>query len=302
MMEASIIIPTYNRRDTLKRVLNRLFNQTYPKDAYEVIVIDDDSTDDTGVMVKKLSAPCSLRYLWQEKKGPAAARNYGLSKAQGEVIIFVDSDIIVGSDFIEEHLSYHKKHDRVIVRAPVIRTQNRDNPIGERMKLTDFSSAFFATGNTSVKKSFLSQAGPFDEDFKEYGWEDLEMGERLRKLGLSVKTNKRAVGYHYQKKLHLADLPQLCAKEEIRGGTAVIFYRKHPTSTVKYMTQINSFFFFLDWLLSVGNLMNTSWGKKFLIYLDKNNCHLLLSFFMKIIAQHSYIEGIKKALKKNNKE
>jgi len=301
-MKASIIIPTYNRRDTLKRVLDSLFNQTYPKDAYEVVVIDDGSTDNTGAMVKKLNAPCSFKYFWQEKNGPAAARNYGLSEAQGEVIIFIDSDIIVGSDFIEEHLSYHKKHDRVIVRAPVIRTQNRDNPIGERMKLTDLSSAFFATGNTSVKKSFLFQAGPFDEDFKEYGWEDLEMGERLKKLGLSVKTNKRAVGYHYQKKLHLADLPRLCAKEETRGRTAVIFYRKHPTSTVKYMTQINSLFFFLDWLLSVGNLMNTSWGKKFLIYLDKNNCHLLLSFFMKIIAQHSYIEGIKEALKKNNKE
>lgn len=301
-MEASIIIPTYNRRDTLKRVLNSLFNQTYPKDAYEVVVIDDGSKDDTGAMVKKLNSPCSFKYLWQEKKGPAAARNYGLSEARGEVIIFIDSDIIVGSDFIEEHLSYHKKHDRVIVRAPVIRTQNRDNPIGERMKLTDLSSAFFATGNTSVKKSFLFQAGPFDEDFKEYGWEDLEMGERLKKLGLSLKTNKRAVGYHYQKRLRLADLSRLCAKEETRGRTAVIFYRKHPTSTVKYMTQINSFFFFLDWLLSVGNLMNTSCGKKFLIYLDRNNCHLLLSFSMKIIAQHSYIEGIKEALKKNNKE
>ncbi|GAG66665.1 unnamed protein product, partial [marine sediment metagenome] len=69
--------------------------------------------------------------------------NYGLSEARGEVIIFIDSDIIVGSDFIEEHLSYHKKYDRVIVRAPVIRTQNRDNPIGERMKLTDLSSAFY---------------------------------------------------------------------------------------------------------------------------------------------------------------
>ncbi len=193
MMEASIIIPTYNRRDTLKRVLSSLFNQTYSKDAYEVIVIDDGSTDDTGAMVEKLNALCSFKYLWQEKKGPAAARNYGLSKAQGEVIIFIDSDIIVGLDFIEEHLSYHKECDRVIVRAPVVRTQNRDNPIGERMKLTDFSSAFFATGNTSVKKSFLFQAGPFDEDFKEYGWEDLEMGERLRKLGLPVKTNKRAL-------------------------------------------------------------------------------------------------------------
>jgi len=301
-MEASIIIPTYNRKETLKKVLISLFNQTYSKDAYEIIVVDDGSTDNTETMVKKLNAPCSLKYFQQDKKGPAAARNYGLRKAKGKVIIFIDSDIIVVPHFVEEHLCYQKKYDRIVVRGPVIRTQNIENPIKRRMKLTDISTAFFATGNTSVKKSFLSRAGPFDEDFKEYGWEDLEMGERLKKLGLKVKTNKRAVGYHYQKRLCLADLGQICAKEEARGRTAVIFYRKHPTSTVKYMTQISFIFFFFDRLLTMGNWMNTPLGRKLLIYLDEHNCHLLLTFFMKIITQHFYIKGIKEALRKEKKE
>jgi len=300
-MEASIIIPTYNRRDILRRVLITLFNQTYPKDAYEIIVVDDGSTDNTELVAERLSAPCSLRYFKQEKKGPAAARNYGLRKAKGEVIIFIDSDIMVSPRFIEEHLRYHKQYDRIIVRGPVIHTSNMENPGKERMKLTDISMAFFATGNTSVKSAFLAQAGPFDEDFKEYGWEDLEMGERLKRLGLRVRTNKRAVGYHYQKRVHLIDLPHICAREKARGRTAVIFYRKHPTSAVKYMTQISFFFFFLDWLLTIGDWMDKPWGKRLLIYLDKHNCNFTLRVLMKIIVQHSYIKEIKEALKKNKK-
>lgn len=302
MMEASIIIPTYNRKDTLGRVLTSLFNQTYPKEAYEIIVIDDGSTDNTEAMIEELSAPCFLQYLRQEKKGPAAARNYGLQKAKGEVIIFIDSDIMVSPHFIEEHLRYHKEYDGIVVRGPVIRTRSIENPSKERMKLTDISTAFFATGNTSVKRSFLAQAGSFDEDFKEYGWEDLEMGERLKRLGLRVRTNKRAAGYHYQKRVHLIDLPYICAREKARGRTAVLFYRKHSTSTVKYMTQISFFFFFLDWLLSMGDWMDKPWGKRLLIYLDKHNYNLTLRVLMKIIVQHSYIKGIKETLKRSKKE
>ena len=187
------------------------------------------------------------------------------------------------------------------MRGPVIRTRSIENPTKERMKLTDISTAFFATGNTSVKRSFLAQADPFDEDFKEYGWEDLEMGERLKRLGLRVRTNKRAVGYHYQKRVHLIDLPHICAREKARGRTAVLFYRKHCTSTVKYMTQISFFFFFLDWLLTIAAWMDKPWGKRLLIYLDKHNRNFTLRVLMKIIVQHSYIKGIKEALKKNKK-
>lgn len=296
-MEASIIIPTYNRKNILKRVLNTLFTQTYPRNTYEIIIVDDGSTDGTERMVKGLSAPCILRYFRQDKKGPAAARNYGLRQAKGEIIIFIDSDILVDSHFVEEHLRYHQKYEQIVVRGLVINTPEIENLAEKKMKLTDISTAFFATGNTSVRKVHLSKVGPFDEDFTEYGWEDLEMGERLRKLGLKVKTNKKALGYHYQKELYLADLPKICAKEEARGRTAVIFYKKHPTFSVKCMTQISFPFFFLDRLLTIGNWINTNWAQKLLFYLEKQEHYLLLNFFMKIISQHSYMNGIRKALK-----
>ncbi len=297
-MEASIIIPTYNRKNILKRVLNTLFTQTYPRNTYEIIIVDDGSTDGTERMVKGLSAPCILRYFRQDKKGPAAARNYGLRQAKGEIIIFIDSDILVDSHFVEEHLRYHQKYEQIVVRGLVINTPEIENLAEKKMKLTDISTAFFATGNTSVRKVHLSKVGPFDEDFTEYGWEDLEMGERLRKLGLKVKTNKKALGYHYQKELYLADLPKICAKEEARGRTAVIFYKKHSTFSVKCMTQISFPFFFLDRLLTIGNWINTNWAQKLLFYLEKQEHYLLLNFFMKIISQHSYMNGIRKALKK----
>lgn len=299
-METSIIIPTYNRRDILERTLRALFTQTYPRNTYEIIIVDDGSTDGTEGMIKGLSAPCVLRYFRQDKKGPAAARNYGLREAKGEIIIFIDSDVLVNSHFIQEHLRYHQKYHGIVVRGLVINTPDIKNLAEKKMKLTDISTAFFATGNVSVRKSYLVKVGPFNENFKEYGWEDLEMGERLKELDLKVRTNKKALGYHYQKKLYLADLPKICAKEEARGRTAVIFYKKHPTFSVKCMTQISFPFFFLDRLLTIGNWINANWGRKLLFYLEKQEHYLLLNFFMKIISQHSYMDGIREALKKSS--
>lgn len=295
-LSTSIIIPTYNRRSLLKRVLRALFSQTYPPDKYEIIVVDDGSTDGTGGMVRRLKAPCTLRYFRQRKGGPSAARNYGIKQARGEIIIFIDSDILVDSHFVQEHLEYHQKYPRIVAKGPVIHTHTLVHPTGERGKLKDMSTAFFATGNCSVEKKTLLKAGLFDEDFKEYGWEDLELGIRLKKQGLRTVTNKRAVGYHYRKKPTLADLPVLCAKERMRGRTAVLFYHKHRTFEVKYMTHISYFFFALDWLLNWNNWINKKWGRNLLLWLEKRNSRILLTFLIKIVTSHAYLDGVREAL------
>lgn len=297
-IQTSIIIPTYNRANIIKKTIERLSDQTYPFNKYEVIIVDDGSVDNTKDIVKSMKVPYILKYFRQEKKGASAARNYGIKKARGEIIIFIDSDISVNQNFIEEHINYHQQKDNIIVRGTVINTENIDNLNTKKMKLTDISYAFFATGNASIRKEYLLKVGLFDEDFKEYGWEDLELGVRLKKQGLKVITNKKAVGYHYRKKPTLTDLSTLCAKEKMRGRTAVLFYRKHPTFEVRYMTHISSFFFGLDRLLNWNNWMKKKWGKNLLLYLEKHNSHLLLNFFMKIIIRHSYINGVKEAFYK----
>lgn len=106
-LKASIVMPTYNKRHFLKLTLISFFNQTYPIEQYEVIVIDDGSTDDTNEFLSQLNPPFTLRKITQENKGRSAARNTGILAAEGEIIIFCDDDMIVEPTFIEEHLKCH---------------------------------------------------------------------------------------------------------------------------------------------------------------------------------------------------
>jgi glycosyltransferase involved in cell wall biosynthesis len=98
-IKASIIIPTYNRKDNLVRILESLKDQTASPGDFEVIVVDDGSTDDSSA-VAGLAFPFSLRYLRQANLGSAAARNAGAELASGDLLIFLDDDMIVEKGFI----------------------------------------------------------------------------------------------------------------------------------------------------------------------------------------------------------
>ena len=100
-MEISIVIPTYNRKDQLRQCLESCFAQDYPQDDFEVIVVDDASSDGTKDMLRELSQQSpNLRYFFQRHKGPAAARNLGLKQSRAEVVGFTDSDCILSKNWI----------------------------------------------------------------------------------------------------------------------------------------------------------------------------------------------------------
>lgn len=87
----SVVIPTYNRKEIVERCLKHLLNQTYPSDRYEIIIIDDGSTDGTRELVIRIAATAPTRILYsffQTNKGPAMARNTGIKKSSGEIILF----------------------------------------------------------------------------------------------------------------------------------------------------------------------------------------------------------------------
>ncbi|MBE0477715.1 glycosyltransferase [Candidatus Aerophobetes bacterium] len=296
-INVSIIIPTYNRAKIVGNIIASLAKQTYPAQRYEVILVDDGSTDSTDKILTSISSPLHFRYFKKKRAGPASARNYGVKKAQGEIIIFIDSDILVEQDFVQAHVSSHENQDKLVVKGVVINTERMDNLAREKMKLTDVSAAFFATGNVSIRKKYLLKAGLFDEDFKEYGWEDLELGVRLKKEGLRVVTNKNAVGYHYRKKVTLAHLPPLCHKEKMRGRTAVIFYRKHPTLEVKLMTHISLFFFALDRMFNFFGWMSEKKRNNLVLQLKERNFPLLKNALIKMFTSHCYMEGLREAIK-----
>ncbi|PYG89569.1 galactosyltransferase-like protein [Ruminiclostridium sufflavum DSM 19573] len=108
-MKVSVIIPTYNRSNILKYTLSSLVNQDFPSREYEVIVIDDGSSDDTKEVVYSYKDKLNIIYYFQEDKGfrVALARNEGIKRAKGDVLIFIDTGIVVGNTFVRAHYDAH---------------------------------------------------------------------------------------------------------------------------------------------------------------------------------------------------
>jgi len=298
--KVSIIIPTYNQEEILAKTLDYLMVQDHPKDQYEIIVVDDGSTDATQEMVKsKMGSKVDLRYLYQKQCGPHFARNLGIKKARGEIIIFVDSDIFTTPNFITEHVRFHRKFGDVVVSGPTVRTHNVDNVFTDinRRKvkkiLFDFSGPSFITSNLSVKRKFLISAGGFDEEFTGFGWHDWELGLRLRKLGLKAKRNINAIVYHYKKKINLSDLPSLCKKKREQGRNAVLYYKIHLHFTVKLGIRPQSLIFdkLIGWI-------EKDFGESLILWLAKKNSRWWLNLLIKWKLLHAYAQGLRDGMRK----
>ncbi|HHY47069.1 MAG TPA: glycosyltransferase [Firmicutes bacterium] len=307
--EVSIIIPTYNRRDILTVCLSALCCQTFPREEYEVIIVDDGSTDSTGDMVSNLrrcpSSPVTS-YIYTAHRGAGAARNTGLGAARGRIVIFIDSDIIVTPDFVRSHVMAHTAPN-LIVHGPVIHVAKlppANRPRAARRRLCDLSTSFFATGNVSLERHWLFDAGLFDEDFTEYGWEDLELGLRLRRLGLRAVRSPGPVGFHLRHSVAAGPLPvgeslsRMMQKERERGHMAVVYYRKHPGLRVRMSTMIfEPFFRFVD-LLCLGGWPEWSLTANFVGFLARSRTRPLTTPIIRIMQYYAYVKGIREALER----
>lgn len=114
-IDVSVVIPTYNKKDFLEITLTALGLQTYPLDKYEVVIINDGSTDTTETVISSLKVPYQINYTRQENKGRSAARNRGIENSKGKTIIFIDDDCVPAPDFIESHKQHHRAHDETVV-------------------------------------------------------------------------------------------------------------------------------------------------------------------------------------------
>lgn len=204
----SIVLPTFNRRPRLVRVLAALDKQTVPPGTFEVVVVDDGSTDDTAEWLAKTAVNgYTLRHLRQDNAGPAKARNRGVAEAHGELILFIDDDVEPTPDLIAEHLATHAEPD-VVALGPLASLDHYAQPwvAWEQAKLEaqyaamlrgDYEPTFrqFWTGNASVAKRHILAAGGFDPTFLRA--EDVELGRRLHERGLKFRFNPKARGLHH---------------------------------------------------------------------------------------------------------
>lgn len=259
----SVVIPTYNRKPILEKCLTALEQQHYsPADiaGYEVVVVDDGSTDGTVEWLQTGNFP-HVKLCQQDHQGPAVARNLGVERAIGDHIIFIDSDLVVTDRFLQAHAAALQQGraafgERVFTYGRVINTCNFADPTAEPYKLTDFSAAYFATGNVAIDRVWLEKAGLFDTRFQLYGWEDLELGVRLKQLGLKLIKCPDAVGYHWHPPFALSQIPNLIDKEIQRGRMGVLFYQKHPTWDVRLMIQMTWLHRVLWGGLTLGGSLN----------------------------------------------
>ena len=283
----SVVIPTYNRKPILEKCLKALEDQQYASElisGYEVVVVDDGSTDETVSWLQAEAATFPhIRLFEQSHEGPAAARNLGIQRAKGDTIIFIDSDLVVLPGFLQSHaeaLAQGQKSmgsDRLFTYGRVVNTCNFDAPTSEPYKITDFSAAYFATGNVAIARHWLETAGLFDTQFQLYGWEDLELGVRLKQLGLTLIKCPEAVGYHWHPPFALDQIPSLIDKEIQRGRMGVLFYQKHPTWTVRMMIQMTWIHRVLWGVLSLGGQLNEKTMAPFLQWLiDRGKPQLAL--------------------------
>jgi GT2 family glycosyltransferase len=205
----SVVIPTFNRLARLRHTLTALAAQEGVGEPVEVIVVSDGSTDGTDEYLSSGDVPLPVVGLRQENAGPAAARNRGVARATGEVVLFIDDDVVPTAGLVAAHLRRHEGGDDLVVIGPMRTPDDHDISPWVRweqdmlykqydaMERGDWepTARQFYTGNASTPRRHLDAAGGFDTSFRRA--EDVELAYRLADRGLQFVYDPSAVVLHY---------------------------------------------------------------------------------------------------------
>jgi glycosyltransferase involved in cell wall biosynthesis len=208
-MHVSVVVPTYNRWASLRRLLEGLAKQTFPHDQFEVVVVDDGSADATLERLRDVRVPYVLRGVYQPNQGPGAARNLGVAQARSDLIIFLDDDVLPDPDLIAQHVRLHRAEPDCVVigpmvapgswaRPPWIRWEEEILDVQYRAMLNgeyECTPRQFYTGNASLARARFLAAGGFDSRFKRA--EDVELAYRMRDQGARFVFRAEPLVYHY---------------------------------------------------------------------------------------------------------
>jgi GT2 family glycosyltransferase len=239
-MQLSVVIPTHDRPQALRHTLAALAEQTLPRGSYELLVVDDGSREENREAVRRLREEFDFELVEKPQGGLASARNRGAAEAKGAILLFLDDDVIPTRDALAEHLASHEAEAEPVAVVGSL-------PYPEEVVMTSFlwyveRSGHYdlykypdkyeggappmppMNGNASISRALFEQVGRYDESFRQYGSEDLELGYRLAQAGVRFVYNPRAVGFHN----HTKDFPQFCVDMETAGESLIRVYRKYP--------------------------------------------------------------------------
>lgn len=211
-MTFSVIVPTYNRQPLLEKCLQSLFSQSLAASDFEVIVVDDGSTDGTREYLLLLRA-ANFRYLTQEHLGPASARNLGAKNALGKYLAFTDDDCLVPPNWLKTLAEafegmdeagavggYLEAPDEILERNPLAQLESFETHViygaGREEYLGGFESPAGGTNNVAYRRPLFEKLGGFDVNFPVPAGEDADL--KLRTIAAGYK-----VGFVPLKMIHL---------------------------------------------------------------------------------------------------
>src|SRR5437764_12206336 len=242
--QISVVIPTYQRAPLLERCLDSLRAQTLEHSQYEVIVVDDGSTDWTRSVCEHAGDGLLQRYFRIENSGLSAGKNLGLFASHAPLVLFFDDDDIADPRLLEAHVEAHAAHPQENVAvlgyttwAPELEVSPVMEYVTEIGKLVCpygqiddggmLDHTYFWGGRSSCKRAFLAQHGVFDQDL--VGLADIELGYRLAKHGLKVLHSRSSRSYM----LRPVTFDQFAQRCVSRGRALQRFARRHPEPAVE---------------------------------------------------------------------
>jgi len=239
--ELSVILCTFNRREVLAESVPSFENQTAAPGSYELIVVDDGSSDGTREWLQSRGLRCAGRVVHRENGGLSAARNSGIAVARGRRLLLVNDDTIAFPDLVEQHLRASRElGDEAVAIQGTFEQPPRalDNAL---MRMLERSTEVFCyagmkprafhdwnrfwTCNVSVSRKLVLAAGGLDESFRHYGCEDTDLAIRLQALGGRVWFHDGARAHHR----HLLDFDALKRRQLQVARAWVRLFQKHPT-------------------------------------------------------------------------
>ena len=260
-MKASVIIPVRNGSKTIKKCLKAVLAQNVGQ-KFEVIVVDDGSTDNTIGIVKRFP---KVKLIQQEPLGPAVARNNGARHAKGEIVVFTDADCIPEKNWLEEMLkpfedksiagvqgAYRTRQHELMARFTQLEIEYRYEKMLSSEKI-DWIGSYSAAYNRSL---FLELNG-FNRDFKKASGEDPDLSYSIQEKGYRIEFNPKAIVYHS----HPASLMRYLGKKFQHAYWRVLLYKRHAKKAFSdsYTPQLLKAqiallgFFCLSFLLSLAN-------------------------------------------------
>lgn len=202
----SVVIPTYNMKALLRDAVESVCRQSYPKDRYEIIVVDNSSTDGTETMMPALikGSPCVISYYRKENEGPGASRNLGIAKAKGSIVAFTDSDCVADRDWLSSGMSAMGEGTGLVQGKTLPNPQQQQSTFSRSQTVIN-ENGMYATCNIFYRREALDRAGGFSPDFcglnrfgrPRWGGEDTDLAWRIKKLGWKSVFAEDAVIYHH---------------------------------------------------------------------------------------------------------